>query len=169
MSENETADVLTPQPPKLNPQVLAAEEKLWGALLADLGNEQLHKDYVGFVLKNNLIKQATRRYGPVIEDKEKHSIEARRLARQYQKSLVDLLFFTPKHETIKRSTSLEGFVIFFVVILFFIGVSTFLVDVSNISAILIFILRSLVPISLGALIIYFWIRFSKAKDYLDKE
>ena len=83
------------KPPQEREQDLAKETELWEKVEAEPENADAHKEYVGHVLRSGLLKEGSRRYGPIIDDKENFSIETRRLARYYQKQIVNLMFMTP--------------------------------------------------------------------------
>ena len=80
-------------------EFLAKEEELFKNLMEDLKDESRHKAYIGYILKSGLLSQGTRRYGPLIDDKENFPIEARRLSRIYQRHLVNAMFLTAREKS----------------------------------------------------------------------
>lgn len=93
---------------------LALENELWEKVLSDMEDEETHKQYVGHVIRNGLLSESSRRYGKVVDDKEKYSINARRLSRFYQKQIVNLLFMKPSVEKTKRKNPTLGYMGVFV-------------------------------------------------------
>ncbi len=170
MDDEKLKQMLTPpSPSEPKPETLAQEEQLWQSVVADLGNEELHKQYVGFVLRSNLIKIGTRRYGTVIEDKEHYSIEARRVARQYQQSLVGVLFISPQaRPNVKKSSSFEMFMIIVAAIAALAGLVMFFVDTSKMGFGVVLVLRALFPLSTMFLVWYFYQRYRRARSLFDK-
>lgn len=70
------------------------EERLWQAVLAEPDVEERHHEYFRHATRNNLIKEALRRYGPVVEDKDRFPVETRRVFRRHQQALVNLMFMS---------------------------------------------------------------------------
>jgi len=155
-----------PLPQVNDPDKQAQEEALWKRLEANLGNTDLHKEYASYILKNNLIKIAMRRYSEVVEDKEKHPVDHRRLARQYQQNLVKVLFFTQKstrEEKSKRS-SLQVLVLFFATVLTLTGLFLFFADTGTLNPRLVAFLKILFPLGLTYVVGYLWILVRKYKS-----
>jgi hypothetical protein len=112
-------------PPQAEPKVPDAireeEERLWTALAADPENVEKHKAYFNHIVHNPLMKEAMRRYGAVINDKE-FSINARRQFRNYQQTLVNLMFMSGSRQIPeKKKSALELFLIFSSAILMLAG------------------------------------------------
>ncbi|HPQ67753.1 MAG TPA: hypothetical protein PKW95_01410 [bacterium] len=170
MDDEKLKQLLTPPTPsEPNPETLAQEEQLWQAVVADLANEELHKQYVGLILRNNLIKIGTRRYGTVIDDKEHYPIEARRIARQYQQSLVGVLFISPQaRPDVKKSSSFEMFMIIVAAFVALAGLVMYFVDTSKMGVGAVMVLRALFPLSMIFLVWYFYQRYKRARSLLDK-
>lgn len=102
--------------PEEKQKELDRENVLWKGVLLDPDNEKNHLEYVGHVLRTGLLKEASRRYGPIIEDK-KYSIEARRFARFYQKQIVNLMFMVPKDNLIKKKNPALGYIFVFLIVM----------------------------------------------------
>jgi hypothetical protein len=101
---------------------LELEGELWDQVSSDPENAEPHKAYVGHVIRTGLLKEASRRYGPMIEDTEAFSIETRRLARYYQKQIVNLMFMTPTIAPVKGKNPALGYIIaFFAMMAIFLG------------------------------------------------
>jgi hypothetical protein len=90
---------LTPIQKAPAPEVLAEEEALWRAVLEAFEDEDRHNRYIGFVIKNNLLKNGSRRYGEFARDKERRSVEHRRIANLKQQQIAKILFFVPETKT----------------------------------------------------------------------
>jgi hypothetical protein len=99
---------------------LEVEAQLWKILGDHPENQEAHKTYVGHVLRTGLLLEASRRYRPMIEDSETFSIETRRLARYYQKQIVNLLFMTPGGPKVERRKPTAEYIITFVAMMFLI-------------------------------------------------
>lgn len=169
MDDQELKRELTPSSVSEPSQELKdKEQELWQSLVAHLAEENKHREYVGFVLKNNMVKTATRRYGEIIDDKDRFPVEERRLARKYQKNLVDILFFSPKKNERRKSSSLEGFVIFLAVVFMLGGLSAYFMDTEKIAPAVVLILKLLLPLSAAFLGITFWMKFKKVKNLLNE-
>lgn len=169
MDEKQIQELLSPQPRDPDAQVVARETELWGLVVDDMTDEDRHKQYVGFVLKNNLLKQASRRYGAVIEDKERFSIDARRLARQYQQSIVKILFLNPKEKPEpSRLSRLELLLLFTAAILMMGGLATMMSDTSGFPAVVALLLKLLFPIGLAYIAAFLWHRTRNVKNALEK-
>jgi len=107
-----------------------------------------------------------RRYSEVVEDKEKHPVDHRRLARQYQQNLVKVLFFTQKstrEEKSKRS-SLQVLVLFFATVLTLTGLFLFFADTGTLNPRLVAFLKILFPLGLTYVVGYLWILVRKYKS-----
>jgi len=149
-----------PSQSRPDPELQSREEAMWENLLKDFADEQRHKEYLGFCIKNNLMLAGSKRYGAYAEDKEAYPIELRRLARQKQQQLASILFLRPRVDpSLKRSGSpfgsLSGFEVgglFAMVILLFVGF------IWGGWALL------LVPFSIAGLVIYFAQKARHAKE-----
>ena len=169
MDDKQLRDLLKPTAPaEPDSQTTAAEEVLWKKLAEELDNEKIHREYVGFVLKKNLVKTALRRYGEVIDAKDRYSIETRRLTKKYQKSLVDVLFFTPRLEEQQKTSSLELFGILITALALITGFYMLWVKSDIVPPSVMLILRLLFPISLIVLIVLIRRKVQKAKAMIKR-
>jgi len=99
--------------PEEKAQDLATEELLWNAIDQDPENDNHHKAYTGHILRSGLLKEGSRRYGQMVKEKDRYSIEARRFAIYYQKQFVNIMFLTPTHDKeTKKSAGLGYFLTF---------------------------------------------------------
>lgn len=158
--------------PASDPALLAKEAELWQRLETDLGKDDFHKEYVGFILKNNLVKIAMRRYSEIVDDKDKHPVDHRRLARQYQQNLVKVLFFTQKSTREEKSkvNSLQVLILFIATISTLTGLFLFFSDTGNLNPHLVLVLKLLFPLGLSYVVGFLWIRIRKfqAKNAKDR-
>ncbi|NLH48451.1 MAG: hypothetical protein GX444_07590 [Myxococcales bacterium] len=159
-----------PAPPAPDPALLEREEELWAKVTADLGKEEPHKEYLGLALKNNLLLQASRRYGSVIDAKDRYSIEQRRVARKYQQNILRILFLAPKEEKIETKLgSLEALILFLATIGMLGGAAAFFSDNFGIaSPILVAMLRMMFPLGLCFVVVFIWVRIRRAKSFADR-
>lgn len=79
-----------------DPETAQREQELWDELLKDFASDELQNQYLGFVIKNNLLVQGSKRYGAFIQDQENNSIEMRRIAHLNQQKITKILFFVPE-------------------------------------------------------------------------
>lgn len=100
---------------------LAIEKELWDKLELNPEDAEAHKQYVGHVIRSGLLTEASRRYGKIIDDKEKHSIDTRRLSRYYQKQIVNLLFMAPSVEKPKKKNPTLGYLLAFLATMILFG------------------------------------------------
>ena len=115
---------------KPDPALVKEEEELWAKLMEDFDNDELHKGYVGFCLRNGLITSASRRYAAYSESQETYSLERRRKARYWSQQLAGILFAKPsssepgshREGIFGTLTYPEQLGIFFAVLLFLTGV-----------------------------------------------
>jgi hypothetical protein len=157
----------TPAAPDEAAQARAAE--LWSKIVVDLANETLHKEYLGFVLKNNLIKQASRHYAEVVDAKDRYTVEQRRVARQYQQNLLRVLFFTPTREKPSfKLSGVESLLLFVATLVMLAGFATFFADTQNISPVAAVLLKLLFPLGLASLVALLWVRVRGLKSHLNK-
>jgi hypothetical protein len=90
--------------------ILAIEEDLWNTMLEKPEEPNGHNAYFSFVTRNNLLKEASRRYGAIVLAKDDYSIDARRQFREYQKNIINLMFMTdPRDITLQKGSSLDLF------------------------------------------------------------
>lgn len=92
---------------------LALEAELWEKIVEDPEDAERHKEYVGHAIRSGLLKEASRRYGPMVDDSGSYSIEARRQARFYQKQIVNLMFMTPTVKKGKEKNPAIGYILAF--------------------------------------------------------
>ena len=166
MDDKQINDLLAPPPREPDAATLATEEQLWLKLKEKLADEARHRDYVGFALKNNLIKNALRRYGEIVDAKEQYPIEDRRLAKKYQKSLVDVMFFTPRRQEPRKVNSLELLGMIMLMLGSVIGLYMMFDDSLRISPTVLLVLRLLFPVCTTLLVVMFWKRLKKAKSLI---
>ncbi|MDP8225476.1 MAG: hypothetical protein P9L99_19100 [Candidatus Lernaella stagnicola] len=170
MDDRQIREILAPETPKADPELLAREEALWEALTADLGNEDLHKQYVGFVLKNNLLTTGSRRYGGVIDDKDEYSVDERRLARTYQQNLVRILFFDPReHDQTSKLTRLELLFLFVTTMLTMAGLFALFMDLTGWSFVAILLMRLMFPLGLAVVVLFIWRRARTVTSAMEKD
>jgi hypothetical protein len=132
MADRDRHSLLAPLPVPPDPTALAREEELWAKVAADPGAEPAHKEYLGHILKNNLLKNASRRYTEAVAAKDRYTVEQRRLARQYQQQLMKILFLSappPKVET--KGLMWRSVIYFFVAVLTLGGLFAFFADTSG--------------------------------------
>ncbi len=160
---------MTPAAPaEPDAQLKSTEEELWRKLLEDVDDEKRHREYVGFVLRNNLVKIGLRHYGEIVEAKDRYSIEARRLAKRYQKSLMDILFFTPRREERTKTSSLELLGIIIIALAMVTGFYMFTVKNDAVPPVVMLILRLLCPAGLIALIVLIRRKVLKARAMMNR-
>ncbi len=100
----------SPDPSEDQQALLAIENDLWEAVLANPEEQEKHNVYFSFVTRNNLLKEGSRRYGAMIEAKDDYSIAARRQFREFQKNIVNLMFITgPREIPEQKRTVFEFF------------------------------------------------------------
>lgn len=128
------------------------ETRLWDEVLEDTENPERHKKYFGHALRSGLLKEGSRRYGPLLEDKVKYSIETRRLARFYQKQIMNILFMKPMPDMPKKKNPTLGY------IFAFFSVMTILTGAFEPK------LWYLIPAGLFFLVPYIYIKFKQAKE-----
>jgi hypothetical protein len=164
MADRDPGRLLTPEPPPPDPAFLAQEAELWAKVVADLGDEAPHRQYVGFVLKHNLIKNGTRRYGEVIDDKERFSVEQRRVARQYQQHLVRLLFFlAPAEKAPQRLRGLRAVGLFATTVAMLAGLGAIAFDQGESPSVALTLLKGCLPIGAVVIILVIWDMIRKSK------
>jgi hypothetical protein len=86
---------------KPSPALTAEEQTRWKALEEAFDDDALHKQYVGFCLRNSLLVQATRRYNDYAQDQNAHTVEQRRIARHWGQQLSNILFAKPARSSLK--------------------------------------------------------------------
>lgn len=96
---------------------LTREKELWEALLLAPEDEQTHKEYVGHVIRYGLLKEASRRYAPMIDDKDKYDIQTRRIARMYWKQIMNMMFMVPSGPAGKVKNPSLGYVATFIAVM----------------------------------------------------
>jgi hypothetical protein len=96
---------------------LEKELALWDELVSDLENPERHKAYVGHVFRSGLLKEGSRRYLPLIEDKDAYSVEARRLARHYQRQIVNVMFMVPSQTASAKKNPTLGYIATFIAVM----------------------------------------------------
>ncbi|MDP8256590.1 MAG: hypothetical protein P9M14_12640 [Candidatus Alcyoniella australis] len=97
-------DYLTPQVNQLSAEQLAAEEQLWSEVCAAELDQQTHNRYVGFCLRNSLIKTAIRRYSESVDD-ERLPIEKRRIARLNRQHLIQVIAIPTHAKSLEEQES----------------------------------------------------------------
>ena len=97
---------------------LDLEDQFWAKVLQDPENTGSHKTYVGHILRAGLLREGARRYRPLVDDTEHFSIDARRLARFYQKQIVNVLFMTPSAPRPKPKNPTLGYIFAFIAVMF---------------------------------------------------
>ena len=142
--------------PEEKSQDISLEAELWSKVEGDPENPDHHKNYAGHIIRSGLLKEGSRRYGPMIEDSEKYSVETRRLARYYQKQIVNLIFMAaPGPGTKKKNPSL-GY------ILAFLSMMVFMTGIFDLN------FWYLIPIGLGYLIPYIIVKYQQSRKNTDK-
>ncbi len=96
---------------------LLKEKKLWNDLLEKPDVEKYHNDYFAHIVRSGLLKEASRRYGTMVDDKDNYSIETRRLARMFRKQIVNLMFMTPVGAMGKEKNPTLGYVFIFIAVM----------------------------------------------------
>jgi RNAse (barnase) inhibitor barstar len=169
MDPKEAKQILAPQAaPEPDAATLAREDALWDAVAGNMESEELHRQYVGFILKNNLLKQASRRYGTIIDDADEFSIPERRIARRYQQEIVRILFFQPKAATeASRLSRLDLFVLFIATLLMIAGLGTMMSDTGEMPAVAVLLLKLMFPLGLAFVVAFIWRRIKKTMDQID--
>jgi len=85
--------------------ILVIEEDLWNTMLENPEEPKGHNAYFSFITRNNLLKEASRRYGAIVSAKDDYSIDARRQFREYQKNIINLMFMTDSRDTTPQKRS----------------------------------------------------------------
>ncbi|MBZ0274307.1 hypothetical protein K8I61_19890 [bacterium] len=102
-------------------ETLAAEEAEWARVLANPDDEEAHKAYFRFVVKNGLLSEGIKRYTPLIDAKDDYSIEARRRFRTYQQTIRNLLFMSAPRVEPPKGRRAEIYITLILALTFIIG------------------------------------------------
>lgn len=87
------------------------EERLWQKVLENPADDNLHKAYFSYALHNGFMKEASRRYGLMVNEKDKFTVDERRQFRKYQQTIVNLMFMgSPRDLPPAKGRSADAFI-----------------------------------------------------------
>lgn len=88
--QQSSSDPLSPETPKPTPEIIEKADALWNAVKNNSQDMAAHNEYIGWCLRNNLLKHGIRNYGEMMED-QSLPIEHRRSARLGREKLIRVI------------------------------------------------------------------------------